>query len=205
MQTRHIEICSPLEAAAIIARMKLTERENKARAVEEARHGGFDFALHGYVDAWFRNAKTGKIEDEIHQPNLITDLCRRAFNLQLVTAALTSNFIITSPSAEPALLGRYTLCDAGTTASGQTSVATAASYDAVTLTKSWLVAFAVPPANRRIGAVGVAGTGSGTMVGWSTAHGALNLYAYTVISPVKTQATTQTLEVNYRITLTPTT
>lgn len=202
MLTPRIEVCSPSESVKIIAWMKLTEREVREQAVEAARHGGFDFALHGYVDIYFRDAKSGEVEDEVHQANLITDLGRRLFNTGIGGAAFSSSIGIgTSPSVEPALIGRYNLNDTGAASSSQISTAIAPTFDGATLTRSWLFAFGVPPATRRIGTVGLSNR---LGAAWSNQRGLSGLAAYTVISPAKTQAVTQTLEVNYRITLTPT-
>ena len=152
---------------------------------------GTRFQLAGRVDAVCRDA-AGQVVWEVHQPNVITDYGRRIFaNYSFWTLS-----IFTSPAADTALLGRYALLDAGAT-NGSQSFLLATSYDVATLTKTWTTAFAAPPANRSIGTIGLAA------VARAAALGMYGICAYTLISPVKTQGTLQTLEVAYRVTLTP--
>ena len=154
---------------------------------EEAR-----MLLKGYADVVCREAD-GSIAWEVHQPNIITDAGRRRF----AELSWGSSYIITSPSVEPGDVARSALFDTGDPSAFQTSGVIAGTYDAFTLTRTWGTSFNTPPAQtRRIGTVGLSSAPNG-------GSGAHRLYAYTVLAPVKTQSPTQTLEVQYRVTLTP--
>lgn len=148
----------------------------------------------GFIDLTARE-EDGSVAWEVHQSNLITDYRR----LRGVGQSGWNNpFIFTSPSSEPALRGRSTLTDDGAASSAQSAGVTG-TYDSLTLTWSYLTTFAVPSgSNRRIGTVGLC------HVGWSNLYGIVGIWAYTVLSPFKTQTTTQTLELRYRVTLIPT-
>lgn len=177
--SHHVEVCSPAEAEAIIA--KLTKDDP------------IDFVLEGHVFLTAREA-SGKVAWQHDQKNIITDFGRRHFCAFNFVPA----FIVTSPSIETAALGRYALLDDGNASSSQASGSTAPTYDSVTLTKTWSpAAFSAPAANRQIGTVGLCvATRDGNVGLFQTA-------AFTVLTPVKTQTTAQTLEVVYKVTLTP--
>ena len=146
----------------------------------------------GFVDAVCREAD-GSVAWEVHQKNIVTDVGRRRFANLVWSAA----FVVTSPSTEAADPQRSALLDDGNASSSQASVIVAGTYDAITLTKSWSNVFATPAATRQVGTIGLAARTR------SAAAGLLQLLAYTVLAPVKTQSPTQTLEIVYRISLTP--
>lgn len=175
-----IEVCSPEESRRLIAHFGVDRRT-------------MGFALSGYIDAVCRNDRSGDVAWEIHQPNVITDYGRRCFGDESFWYA----YIFSSPATEAASLARYTLLDSGTTNSSQTSANLTPTYDTITLTKTWTNSFAAPASNRQIGAIGL------SKVAKSTALGIYDIMAYALISPIKTQSTLQTLEVLYRVTLTP--
>lgn len=175
-----IEVCSPEESKRVIAKLGLDRRT-------------MGFSLSGYIDAVCRDEKSGTVAWEIHQPNVITDYGRRSFS----DLGFWSVYVFSSPSTDAASLARYTLLDSGTSNSSQTSTLLTPSYDSITLTKTWTNSFAAPASNRQIGAIGLCRTAK------STALGIYGIIAYALISPIKTQSTLQTLEVLYRVTLTP--
>jgi hypothetical protein len=148
------------------------------------------------VDAVCREAD-GAVAWEVHQSNLITDLCRRRFFLYPLVGGASGVYCVTSPTVEAPLIGRVSLPDDGNASSSQASAQLTPTYDSLTLTKTWSATFAAPAANRAIGTIGLAAGGRNVNFGPSL------LVAYTLLSPSKVQTTTQTLEVLYRITLTP--
>lgn len=179
-----VQPCSPDEAARIIAALGDDPRAWKPKM------------LTGFVDAWCRNAD-GSIAWEIHQPNLITDTGRRRFFVAGFGANTQGLFLCTSPSSETPAVSRQTLADDGAATSSQASALQAThAYDSLTLTKSFSATFGAPAANRTIGTIAL---GNGRLANF----GLTLVCAYTLITPVKTQTTSQTLEVLYRITLTP--
>ena len=108
-----------------------------------------------------------------------------------------------SPNIELPVPGRYNLPDDGSNgatynsnngwnldASGGTMT-----FDAVGLT--WTYSYVFGGANRRVGTIGLCGSNWG-----NTYWGSPPVYAYTLLSPWKTQTTLQTVEVSYRLTLT---
>jgi hypothetical protein len=176
-----VQACSPDEASRIIAQLGDDPSAWPTKMVR------------GYVDAVCREAD-GSVAWEAHQPNLFTDHGRRRLFHTGFTAAALSH-IFTSPSQEPPAIGRDTLLDDGNASSSQ-SAACNPTYDSLTLTKTFTTTFAAPTTTRSIGTIGFG-------VGRGAAYGVSKIYAYTRLSPAKTQTTTQTLEVQYRLVLTP--
>jgi hypothetical protein len=175
--TARVQVCSPDEARRIIAALGPPEKAHETM-------------LHGFVDLTCRE-EDGSIAWEIHQPNVITDYGRRLFFMNGLGDA--TGYLFTSPSTETPIIGRYALPDTGNVA--QVSGVITHSYDANTLTKTIYYNFPAPASAKQIGTVGVGYVATGV--------GPYAIVAYTRISPVKTQGTTQTLELQYRITLTP--
>lgn len=181
--TPHVEVCSPEEAARLLKKLG----HEPARWPEKL--------LKGYVDLTCREAD-GSVAWEVHQPNLITDYGRRRF----LDGILHTFYVVTSPSADAPANGRSGIIDygtSGTVVASQESTFVTPTYDAVTLTKTWNITFTAPAYNRALGCIGL------TDVGSKPAFGVNGLIAYTLLSPVRTQTTSQTLEVLYRITINP--
>lgn len=149
--------------------------------------------FHGHVDAVCREMD-GSVAWEVHQPNLITDYGRSV----LANGTFYIMRVVTSPATEDADVWRTAFTDDGAAASSQQSTNVTPTYDSFSLTKTWapVSAFAAPASNRRIGIIGL--TDSAKLAGMIS-----RLTAYTRITPVRTQTPTQTLEVVYKITLTP--
>lgn len=178
-----VQPCSPAEAEAILARLG---------APQQAKEN----LLKGYVDAVCREAD-GAVAWEVHQSNLITDFNRRRFMLYPMNGGTRSLQVFTSPSTETPLVGRTVLADDGSVNSAQSGTPPDPTYDSATLTKTWSITFSAPAANRSIGTIGLcAGARSANF-------GIYTIAAYTLISPAKVQTTSQTLEILYRVTLTP--
>lgn len=178
-----VEVCSPEEADRILKKLG----HEPSRWPEKL--------LKGFVDITCREAD-GSVAWEIHQPNLITDYGRRRFT----EGFLYGLYVITSPSTDPPANGRSALLDYGTSGSvvsSQESVVVNPTYDSVALTKTWNTTFGVPTFNRAVGCIGLSD------VSIKPASGVNGLYAYTLLAPSRTQTTSQTLEVLYRITINP--
>jgi len=181
MEIHVIEIqeLSPEESAFILATMR--------RASDGA---SFGCAIKGFFDVVCRNPD-GDVAWEIHQPNLQTDFGRRVWAERQYSSGLG---IFTSPVGEVALSSRYCLLDH----SGQTQISTgvAPTIDSNAITKTVSNTFATPAANRQLAVVGLASTTYAVAT-----FGATAIMCYSLINPVKTQTTIQTLEVSYRLTL----
>lgn len=129
------------------------------------------------------------------QPNLFTDSGRRLF--AEVGFPASGIYLFTSPSTETASQSRTALPDE--TSSTQHSTALSATSDNSTLIKQWFYTFPAPASNKLIGTVGIE-----SKLPSSTASSMVSrIVAYTVLSPTKTQTTTQTLELLYRVAFTP--
>ena len=178
-----VEVCSPEEAARYIRALK----------GEPSPRPPMDYKLNGFVDLTCRE-DDGSVAWEVHQPNLITDLARRMWT----DGNFYTGYILVSPTTEDADPSRTAFTDNGTAAGGVISVGINPGYDSITRTKTWTATpFTAPALNRQIGLIGLTRT-SQTVAGYMRM-----LYAYTRLTPVKTQTTSQTLEVVYKITLTP--
>lgn len=178
---QRVTVCSPEETKAILE--ALGDDPSKAKAL-----------LQGRFRLTCREAN-GNVAWEVARENLITDYGRRRFYLDNLGNA--SAFLFTSPSSEAPLIARAAVLDDGASSSSQFSTIVNPTYDSLTLTKSWFFSFATPASTRRIGTVGLTAYSSASLVGPQ------RLLAYALVSPVKTQTTSQTLELRYTIALTP--
>lgn len=180
MTTPLVEVCSPEEAARYI------------RALENQGPSGF--RLTGHVDALCREVSDGSVAWEIHQSNIITNGLRQKH----ADGMNNVFYVVTSPSSQAANDDRWSLSDDGSADSAQQSAGISGVFDGPTWTKSWTpTPFGTPGANRKIGMIGLSN------ILYKAVYGLCNLMAYTILSPSKVQTTSQTLEVIYRITLTP--
>jgi hypothetical protein len=170
---------SPAEAAEIIS--ALTRGEDPS------------FNLEGWIDLTCREAD-GSVAWEIHQPNLVTDYGRRRFVEGGFSGS--SHYLFTSASTEDPEAARCGLVDDGT--SYQLSGGLTGTYDAPTLTRTWSNTFAAPASLRQIGTVGVCRFSAP-----SNGQGIQQILAMSKLNPVKQQTTSQTLELQYRVTLVP--
>jgi hypothetical protein len=149
-------------------------------------------SIKGFIDGVCREAD-GSPAWEVHQPNLITDFGRRIWCDQLIGSAAG---VFICGVGETPLATRMTLIDNGGTSTSY-STTVSATNDSNTNTKSWSYTFGTPGTNRTVAAIGLfIPTQNGV-------YGATNIVAYSLLSPPKTQSTTQTLELSYRLTMTP--
>jgi hypothetical protein len=152
---------------------------------------GLGFQLEGHINAVCKDMGSEEVVWQIDQPNIITDLGRRFW----MNIAFGHQFIATSPSSDTPNLSRYTLCDNGSANSSQSTSQIAPTNNPSTLTKTFSTSFSAPTANRTIGTIGLGQ--------YTNLHGLGLIVCYSLISPPKTQTTTQTLEITYRLTMTP--
>jgi hypothetical protein len=141
------------------------------------------------------NGEPGELVWEADQKNLVTDFGRRRWMEEGWGSA--SNYIFVSPSTEVPVSSRYSLLDLGgsTQANSQSQWASpvAPSNNSSTLTRSWSPsALATPPSTRTIATIGLCTNGYVNV-------GPLYVMSFSLISPAKTQTTTQTLEVVYSL------
>jgi hypothetical protein len=153
--------------------------------------------IKGFVDAVCRDADSGDVAWEIHQPNVFTDFGRRHW----VNTFLNTNIgIFTSGHSETPRIDRYSLHESyGGTIVAQKQPDAAGSADWGTCSKYWSYTFGTPASIRPLACVGLASASA--YVGSS---GIARVLAYSLLTPAKTQSTNQTLEISYRLTMTPT-
>jgi hypothetical protein len=158
------------------------------RALHEASIG-FGLSLKGSVDLVCREVD-GSIAWQHHQDNLITDHGRRRW----MENSFGGTNIVLSSSQETPDFRRNLLAGP---ADGVSIASGSATYSANTTTsvKTWTFTFPTPSAPRIIGTIGLGSINA--RVGLSA------LYCYLLLTPPKTQSTTQTLEAVYKVALNP--
>ena len=123
------------------------------------------------------------------QKNLITDYGRRKWSAD----CFNNGRIFMSAPQETPRFDRNSILDSTSAASYQAS-SPAPATDWAAGTKTWAYTFPVPGSTRTIGVVGLADSAN-------SGHGSLYIYTYSLLTPAKTQTTSQTVELNYRLTL----
>jgi len=152
------------------------------------------FELVGEFSLTARDVKSGEVEWEHSGKNLITDLGRRSW----VFSRFNSMVIMFAPSIEVPQSGRYSVVSDASqcfeSADLTPSVAPA------THTKTFSTTFNTPPAsNRTLGTIALSyDTGSAF-----ADRGLIRVAAFALLTPAKTQTTTQTLEVVYKVSMNP--
>lgn len=155
--------------------------------------GGLE--LRGEFEVTCRES-TGEDVWKVKQSNLLTDCGRRIW----MDTVFQSARIAFSQSTEPPNPTRYTICSDASNSLSFTSATISAVNDPVTNTKTFSTTFPTPPpVTRTLGTI---------MLCWNTTNtdaslGVYGIAAYSLLTPAKTQTTTQTLEVVYRISMSP--
>lgn len=153
-----------------------------------------DLELRGEFEVTCREA-SGESVWNVKQSNLLTDCGRRIW----MDTVFLSARIAFSQSTETPNPTRYMICSDASNSLTFTSATISAVNDPVTNTKTFSTTFSTPPVTRTLGTI---------MLCWNTTNtdstiGAYGIAAYSLLTPAKTQTTTQTLEVVYRISMSP--
>lgn len=153
------------------------------------------FEVKGSFGITCRDAKSGEVAWAHEQDNLITDIGRFAF-LDLGWNNVRIGF---APSTETPAVQRNSIpCDGSqTVVSGNLGNGTVTPS---TYTKTWSTTYGVPAANRTLGTLFI-GYYSGTIIDGNM--GVVYCWAYTLLTPPKTQTTTQTIELVYKMAINP--
>lgn len=178
----HVQLVPPHEADKIIKQLQAEKRGNP-------RHlnlfGGV--SIKGSAEVICREADSGKVVWEDKIDNAITDLCRMLWMDNLMYNCSLG----VSANTESIDFRRYMYIGPNTT-----NDVPETSYFARSLTgttASWSTTFGVPSSTRTIGCIALGGNAAGI---------GLFVYAGLLLSPPKTQTTSQTLEVIYKLTAT---
>ncbi len=190
MSNYKVTTVSPEEAAEVLVRLRRGGPENKNARRTAILAGGIE--IKGSFEVTAREIGSGEIAWSHKADNLITDFGRRAwmdmrfYNFQVGFAASTE-----APSA-----ARGSLCGDSTQlfSSGNLSP----SNNPTTHTKTVSTTFGTPGNNRTLGTIWIQRLNESIPSG--VVHG---IIAYALLTPPKTQTTTQTLEVVYKISMSP--
>jgi hypothetical protein len=190
MSDYRVSTVSPEEAEELLRRLRAGGPTNKNARRSAILQGGIE--MKGSFELIARDAKSGEIEWAHAADNLITDFGRRAwmdmrfYNLQIGFGASTE----TPTAARSALPGDSTqLFGSGNLTPSNNSV---------TNTKTLSTTFGTPANNRTLGTIWINRLNDGFLTGYHP-----GILAYALLTPPKTQTTTQTLEVVYKISISP--
>lgn len=179
-----VDLATPTEAEMYLAHAR-------GRAPVREVHLGFGLALKGSAEMRCREEKTGELVWEEKLDNIITDAGRRFwFDTYFGTMTLATYI-----SSEPLDYRRYSINGPADGTSLPVTAAQVPVVDGGLLTKTWSTTFAAPGSTRLLGMVSL--SASNARVGTDS------VYAYLLLSPTKTQSTTQTLELVYKVALLP--
>ena len=153
------------------------------------------FFIRGRFGITLRNAKTGEVEWEHEQDNLMTDMARYFF----WDAGIQNMQIGFMPSKETPTLARSSVASDWLQCFVSGNLAGGTQFPA-TYTRQYSVNFSTPPSsNRTLGSVMWMYYQHGINSAWGPDH----IAAYALLTPPKTQTTLQTLEVVYKISMNP--
>lgn len=153
-----------------------------------------DLELRGDFEVTCRE-ENGDTAWNLKQSNLLTDFGRRVW----MDFSFASMRVAFSQSTEPVNPTRYMICCDASNSLTFSSTSITPTNDSVTNTKTFSTTFSTPPVTRTLGTIMLcwASTSNDVLVG------AYGIAAYALLTPAKTQTTTQTLEVVYRISMSP--
>lgn len=192
-RTYKVEQLSPADAAAFITK-RHPSYLGKPIPKEHRKVIANGFELSGRFELTCREALSGEVAWQLEQENLITDTGRSGF----FEIGFTGTRLGFAPSQETPNILRNSVPTDGTqcfVSTGIIPVVTPATF-----TKQWTTTFGTPAANRTLGIIFISSTtGTATDVN----QGATLLWSYSLLTPPKTQTTTQTLEVIYKLSMNP--
>lgn len=190
-QEYKVELLPPEEAASFLAQR---ERPYLGKGMPKSHRKIFTdgFEMTGRFELIARDSRSGEIDWQHEQENLITDTGRSAF--------YDVNFLSTklgfAPSQEtPNILRNSIGTDGSQTV--VTSVTVSPTNIPATFTKQWTTTFVTPATNRTLGIIFL----SGNVVAVDANVGPVVLWSYSLLTPPKTQTTVQTLEVIYKLSI----
>lgn len=153
------------------------------------------FEMSGSFELNVSDSRTGQLLWTHTQPNLITDWGRHVW----FDAAWTVVRLGFSPAQEAPNLSRCSVPTDGSQVFVSSNLGIGTVIPA-TYTRQWSVTFSAPASNRTLGTIFTTTTASNSV---DTNVGPCQMMSYTLLTPPKTQMTTQTLEVVYRLSMNP--
>ena len=184
-----VETVSPAQANALLRRMK-SGPENLFGRSSISLDG---LEMVGEFSIIAKDVRSGEVEWEHSDKNLITDLGRRAW----MEGRFSNCIIAFSPSSEVPQSGRYSVGTDGTQCFASAGIAP--TNAPATHTKTFSVTFGTPATTRTLGSIHLCRNSTAV----ETNKGIVQMMAFALLSPPKTQTTTQTLEVVYKVSMNP--
>lgn len=178
-------LATPDETAHFLA---LVQQEKKPQVRELYTPYG---VIKGWAEIKCREEKTGELVWEQTVDNIITDYGRRFWYETAWHAAPMGTFINT----EQPDFRRMSLNGPGDATSVALSGSLTPSIDTGTGIKTYSTTFGLPGSTRLIGTVALANASSANT-------GLYGIFSYLLLNPPKTQSTTQTLELVYKVSFT---
>lgn len=163
---------------------------NEVRSIKLA--GGLE--LKGSFEVTCRE-QTGEKVWSVQQDNLLTDFGRRVW-MDGMFSSMKIGFTQSTETPNPT---RYLLAGDASNSLVFSSGSLTPTNDSVTNTKTFSTTFTTPPVTRTLGTIALCWINTNT----DTILGLYGIAAYSLLTPAKTQTTTQTLEVVYRISMSP--
>jgi hypothetical protein len=190
-----VQDLSPAEVREFLARRNTPSHLGKPLKPEHRKIVMNGFELKGEFELTARDARSGEVEWEVKQENLLTDIGRQNFFEQ----GLSNLRLGFAPSQETPSILRCAVPTDGSQCFVSGNLGSGAVTPS-TYTKQWSTTFGVPVANRTLGIIWTtffqAGAPDGNM-------GLPYIWSYSLLTPPKTQTTVQTLEVIYKLSLNP--
>lgn len=191
MSGYRVTTVSPEEGEAFLSRLRGAGPENKSAHTTAILAGGIE--MKGSFEITAREASTGEVAWAHSDDNLITDLGRRAWmDMRFNSLAIGFASSVETPSAARCSIQ-------GDSTQLFISAGLSPSNNSVTHTKTLTTTFGTPGNNRTLGTIWLQ---RGNDLGIPNGS-ARSLLAYALLTPTKTQTTTQTLEVVYKISMSP--
>lgn len=190
MSDYKVSIPSPEETKEVLARLKRADpaKRNKGTMLLDC-----GLEIKGSYGVVAKDAESGEVVWEHSANNLITDFGRRIW----VENQWTAFCLGFSPSTETPRADRGSL--AGDISQLFTTTNLTPSNNPVTHTKQVSTTFTTPPNNRTLGTIWLQSYNDGIHA-QGYVHG---IIAYALLTPPKIWTTTQTLEVVYKISMSP--
>ena len=187
MSDYRISVVSPEEAKEVLERLRARPVDRVYRKV--VLEGGFE--MKGSFEITARDAASGEVAWTHADENLITDYGRRQWVFNRFSVA----FVGFQASTETPSPSRSSLSGDSTQFFESTSLTP--TNNSTTYTKTFTFNLATPANNRTLGTISLSGVVADTKGFRNT------IMAYALLTPPKTQTTTQTLEVVYKISMSP--
>jgi hypothetical protein len=197
MSDYKVSVVNPEEAREVLSRLRPGSPENRNARREAILQGGIE--LKGSFEIVARDAASGEVAWSHKGENLITDFGRRVWMDYRINGAQLGF----SSSTEPPNSSRCAI----SSDSAQlfvSSVNLTPTNNPVTHTKTFVCNSTISAnygsgqGNRNLGTIFLLAYNAGLVTGY-----ARNIIAYALMTPPKTQTNTQTLEVIYKISMSP--